>query len=163
MKYWDGTESLDFVADYGGGPMVTRGDCVTRAIAIAGEMPYDYIYDALSRGTRTQRVTAGSRRNTSARNGVSVRRKWFRDAMETWGFRWTPTMSIGSGCKVHLLKGELPAGRLVVSLSKHYTAVVDGVIHDTYDPTRADLAFTDGERRLIHRCVYGYWTAEGLT
>jgi len=42
-----------------------------------------------------------------------------------------PTMAIGSGCKVHLADGELPPGRLVVSVSKHYTAVTDGVIHDT--------------------------------
>ena len=33
-----------------------------------------------------------------------------------------------------------------MSVSKHITAVVDGVIHDTFDPSR------DGTR-----CVYGYW------
>ena len=37
-------------------------------------------------------------------------------------------MHIGSGCKVHLRDGELPSGRLVVSVSKHMVAVVDGVI-----------------------------------
>jgi hypothetical protein len=41
---------------------------------------------------------------------------------------------------------ELPAGRLIVRVSKHLVAVVDGVIHDTHDCTRA------GER-----CVYGYF------
>jgi hypothetical protein len=50
-------------------------------------------------------------------------------------------------CKVHLRDGELPMGRLVVSLSRYYAAVIDGVIHDTHDPSR------DGTR-----CVYGYWT-----
>ncbi len=38
-------------------------------------------------------------------------------------------------------------GRLIVSVSKHMTAVIDGVIHDTHNPSR------DGTR-----CVYGYWT-----
>jgi hypothetical protein len=56
-------------------------------------------------------------------------------------------MQIGSGCKVHLRDGELPTGRLVVFVSKHYTAVIDGVIHDTYDPSRAGT-----------RCVYGYFS-----
>ena len=74
-----------------------------------------------------------------------------------WGFRWTPTMLIGSGCKVHLLKGELPAGRLVVALSKHCTAVIDGIVHDTYDPHRSGLSTMDGVTRLSHRCVYGFW------
>lgn len=34
----------------------------------------------------------------------------------------------------------------VVRLSKHFTAVIDGVVHDTHDPSR------DGTR-----CVYGIW------
>ena len=66
--------------------------------------------------------------------------------MNELGFEWNPTMQIGSGCKVHLHDGELPLDRLVVAVSKQYTAVIDGVIHDIYDPSR------DGER-----CVYGYW------
>jgi len=57
-----------------------------------------------------------------------------------------PTMGIGTGCKVHLADGELPMGRLVVSVSKHYTCVVDGVINDTFNPERE-----------TGRCVYGYW------
>ena len=56
-------------------------------------------------------------------------------------------MAIGSGCKVHLRADELPSGRLIVSVSKHLTAVIDGVIHDNHDPSR------DGTR-----CVYGYFS-----
>jgi hypothetical protein len=37
-------------------------------------------------------------------------------------------------------------GRLIVSVSKHYTAVIDSVLYDTHDPTRGKS-----------RCVYGYW------
>jgi hypothetical protein len=59
-------------------------------------------------------------------------------------------MHIGRGCTVHLRAEELPTGRLVVSLSKHVTAVVNGVIRDTYDPSRGGT-----------RCVYGYFTKEG--
>jgi hypothetical protein len=55
-------------------------------------------------------------------------------------------MGIGTGCTVHLRDGELPSGRLVVSVSRHEVAVIDGVMHDTHDPSR------DGTR-----CVYGYW------
>jgi len=57
-------------------------------------------------------------------------------------------MSIGSGTKVHLRAEDLPTGRIVVQASKHVVAVIDGVMHDTHDPSR------DGTR-----CVYGYWTA----
>jgi hypothetical protein len=61
--------------------------------------------------------------------------------------KWTPTMQIGLGCKVHLKPDELPQGRLVVCVSRHYTAVIDGVIHDNHDCSRDET-----------RCVYGYYT-----
>jgi len=115
------------------------GDCVTRAIAIAAELPYRDVYDALA----AHEANAGRAR--SARNGIS--RKIIRAFMEEMGWDWTPTMQIGSGCQVHLRADELPTGRLVVSVSKHLCAVIDGVVHDTYDPSRAGT-----------RCVYGYWT-----
>lgn len=69
--------------------------------------------------------------------------------MNDLGWTWVPTMQIGQGCKVHLRAEELPAGRLVVSVSKHETAVIDGVINDIYDCSR------DGTR-----CVYGYYIKE---
>jgi hypothetical protein len=67
--------------------------------------------------------------------------------MKEWGFEWTPTMLIGQGCKVHLKSEELPKGRLVVAVSRHYVAVIDGVIHDIYNADREGT-----------RCVYGYYT-----
>ncbi len=150
------------------------GDCVTRAVAIASGLPYQEVYDILSEGSRTQRKTKHGRIKSSARNGVNVKRKWFKDYMVKLGAEWTPTMQIGSGCKVHLLADELPLGRLVVSVSGHYTTMIDGVIHDTHDPRREDewimakpdRPLRENERdlgngtivRLSRRCVYGYWT-----
>lgn len=124
-------------------------DCVTRAIAIAAELPYKTVYARLSEGMRTQRTGRYERkrgRAASARSGVTTRRKWFDDYMRALGWRWVPTMAIGQGCKVHLRNGELPAGRLIVNVSKHFCAVVDGIVYDTHDPTREG-----------NRCVYGYY------
>lgn len=126
------------------------GDCVTRAIAIAAQLPYDDVYAALAAGCATERRTRRSGRisgKRSASNGIHTTRKWFKDYMVSLGFTWTPTMRIGQGCTVHLRADELPAGRLVVAVSKHYVAVINGVIHDNGDPSR------DGTR-----CVYGYWS-----
>jgi hypothetical protein len=47
---------------------------------------------------------------------------------------------------VHLKADERPPGRLIVVCSRHYTAVIDGLIHDTYDPSREGT-----------RAVYGYY------
>jgi len=123
------------------------GDCVCRAICIATGKPYKEVYDFLAVNNATQRSTKGSkRRPRSAAQGINVTRKWFKDYMQALGFEWTPTMFIGQGCKVHLRADELPRGVLIVSVSKHWTTVIDGVLNDIYDCSR------DGTR-----CVYGYW------
>lgn len=149
------------------------GDCVTRAIAIAGGLPYREVYDMIAQGNGTQRRGKGKTKGHSARSGVYTGRKWFKDLMARLGWTWVPTMGIGTGCKVHLHDGELPMGRLIVSVSKHYTTVIDGVIRDTFDPQR-DVHCgrpDDGKRPLragewvnengicwiSRRCVYGYW------
>jgi hypothetical protein len=129
----------------------TTGDCVTRAIATASGLPYAEVYASLAKGTGDQPAGKRGKRSASASNGINVTRKWFKDYMTSIGFVWTPTMGIGTGCKVHLADGELPMGRLVVSVSKHYTCVIDGVVNDIYDP-----------QRVTGRCVYGFW-AKGAT
>jgi len=123
------------------------GDCVCRSIAIVTGLPYQQVYDRLAHGNGSQRASKRTpKRGVTASNGINTNRKWFDDYMAELGFVWTPTMHIGSGCTVHLKASELPKGRLIVAVSKHYTAVIDGVIHDAHDPSRGET-----------RCVYGYW------
>ena len=164
---------MQFVYDDGGrssaGYHGATGDCVCRSIAIVAQLPYQQVYDLLAKGNAEQRLTKHSRNRSAAgvrtaAHGISTRRKWFRDLMVDLGFHWTPTMFVGQGCKVHLSDGELPMGRLVVALSRHYTAVINGVIHDTYSPERGATEWIEhgpgDARRVIQvggRCVYGYW------
>lgn len=175
---------MPFVNDDGGraaaGFKGRAGDCVTRAVCIASGLPYAEVYRRLAGGMGSQRVTKRSgKKPRSARSGINTRRKWFKDFMAEAGFRWVPTMGIGTGCTVHLAKGELPAGRLVVAVSGHYTSVIDGVVHDTWDPQRTTIMHVagphhpDGDReprdgewrningvwKAVERCVYGYWIA----
>lgn len=140
---------IPFVYDDGGragaGYTGTAGDCACRAIAIATAVPYDFVYDALNDIGKAERTGKRKRGVSNARTGV------YKQAMHKYlaaiGWRWTPTMQIGSGCKVHLRADELPLGRIIVNLSKHYAAVIDGVLHDTSDCSREGT-----------RCVYGYWS-----
>ena len=120
-------------------------DCVCRAIAIATNKPYSEVYDALNAiAVEHEHIGKHKRHISSARNGV-YRQTW-QTYLEQLGWKWTPTMSIGSGCKVHLRENELPMGRIIAAVSKHLVAIIDGTIHDTSDPSR------NGSR-----CVYGYW------
>ena len=118
------------------------GDCVSRAIAIATEKPYQEVYDAMFEGSRNLKLLR--ERGKSPREGVS--RKVYEKYLHSLGWKFHPTMAIGSGCKVHLKADELSSGRLIVRVSKHLVAVVDGVMHDTFDCSRGET-----------RCVYGYY------
>jgi hypothetical protein len=144
--------ALPFVHDDGGRAAAGRrgdaGDCLTRAIAIATGKPYAEVYELVNdagKGERTRKRRNGTTRpKSSARTGVYTATA--RRIMEGLGWTWVPTMEIGSGCKVHLAAGELPAGRIIARVSRHFVAVIDGVMHDNHDPSR------DGTR-----CVYGYY------
>jgi hypothetical protein len=118
-------------------------DCVVRAIAIATAMPYREVYDAINQMAKAEKPRKRERRST-ARTGVH--KDTIRRFMESIGWTWVPTMAIGRGCTVHLRGGELPTGRLVVKVSRHCVAVIDGVVHDTHDCSRGGT-----------RCVYGYY------
>ena len=122
------------------------GDCVCRAIAIATQKPYKEIYDLINDFAKKERKSKHRTGKSNARTGVY--KTTIRRVMKHLGWQWVPTMKISSGCTTHLRDGELPNGRLVVSVSRHEVAVIDGVVHDTYDCTRDES-----------RCVYGYWHA----
>lgn len=143
---------MKYVYDDGGraaaGFKGVTGDCVCRAIAIATEQPYKVVYDALNEWGKKERLGKHQKRRSTARTGVYP--KTIRKYMESIGWEWVPTMQIGQGCKVHLKADELPSGRLVVSVSKHEVAVIDGVIHDLSDCSRGGT-----------RCVYGYYREGG--
>mgnify|MGYP003407091810 FL=1 len=158
MTTQNSSSRLPFILDDGGRAEASfkgkTNDCVVRSIAIAASLPYSEVYAAIAKGVGSQRDSKGA----TPRHGVKTRRKWFKDLMGELGFTWVPTMQIGQGCTTHLAQGELPMGRLVVEVSKHTVAVIDGVIHDTFDPSReTEVVNPDGSVRIAHRCVYGYW------
>lgn len=138
---------MEWVYDDGGRSQYFKGeagDCVCRAVAIATGKDYKEVYDDINTLARGERTGKRKRGRSSARNGVY--KDTIRKLMDSYGWKWVPTMRVGQGCTVHMRASELPSGPLVVNVSRHTTAVIDGVCHDTYDPSR------DGTR-----CVYGYF------
>ena len=120
------------------------GDCVCRSIAIASGKPYEEVYNELKQFSFEESKKSRVRGACDPAHGVwgQTARKY----ISSIGGEWVPVMKIGTGCTMHLKKEELPQGRLVVAVSKHYTASIDRIIHDTSDPTRNGT-----------RCVYGYY------
>lgn len=119
------------------------GDCVTRSICVVTGLPYKQVYGAMRRLAKFERE--GDRLKgwwrSHPRKGIDTRRAWFVRYMGRLGFEWVP-MPVGT----MLVQDTFGKGVYVVSLCKHYTAVVDGIIYDTYNPSR-------GKKRR----VYGYW------
>ncbi len=50
---------------------------------------------------------------------------------------------------MHLIKNELPPGKLIVQCARHLTSVIDGIINDTWD--------------CPDKCVYGYYSFSSPT
>ncbi len=133
------------------------GDCVVRSIAIAAGLPYIKVYEDLRKANASYAELKNDRlakrlndKGSSPRNGNH--RNVFHDYIIDLGFDWVPTMKIGAGCQVHLRPNELPQGVLIVKVSKHLTAIIDGVIQDTHNPSRGGS-----------RCVYGYYIKKNST
>lgn len=152
---YNSKSNLQFVLDDGGreaaGFRGWTGDCVVRSIAIATEKPYSEVYDVLFAANKHYAANHHSKlansighKSGSPRNGNN--RKVFSEYLKSLGWKWIPTMKIGSGCTVHLRDADLPTGRIIALVSKHLTCVIDHQIRDTHDPSR------DGTR-----CVYGYF------
>lgn len=148
---------IGFVQSDGGraaaGYKGTVRDCVVRAIAIAARLPYRTAYEGLAACIKAQNAAKGEglgrskalrRQPNSPRDGVF--RDYYHQYILSLGFRWTPTMAIGQGCRVHVRADELPPGRLIVKMTRHVAAVIDGVLYDLDDCSRNGT-----------RCVYGYY------
>ena len=123
------------------------GDCVCRDIANATGIDYKQVYDLINSYAKKEHLSKRKKKKCNARNGVTKDTIW--RILTDLGWKWIPTMLIGSGCQVHLNEKELPDGTLIVSVSKHLTCVKNRKLYDTYDCSRGGT-----------RCVYGYYIKE---
>jgi hypothetical protein len=102
------------------------------------------VYNALNRLAASERLRRRKRSKSASESGVF--RRTNRRYLESLGWTWKPTLTIGSGRRVYLRSSQLPKGVLLVRVSRRLTAVIDGVIHDTHNCSRNGT-----------RCVYGYF------
>lgn len=126
----------------------TTNDCVCRAIAIASGLPYKWVYDRLNVLAKEEKPSKRrhSPKKSSARNGVH--RVTYDKLLKELGFVWVPLCRPGQPGP-RLDPANLPKrGRLILRLSKHLAAFVDGTLCDIYDCSRGAT-----------RMVYGYWIA----
>ena len=166
-----------YVEDDGGrakaGYLGKAGDCVTRAFAIAQFGPgpsgeqYKSVYAELGlaihewawegRSNKYKRPYRDGKRAFSPRDGVP--REVIGRYAKAIGFSWVATKFIGQTETVHVRPDELPSGRLVLNLSKHLAAMIDGKLYDNHDSSvsrHVEASAGPGSGRGW-RMVYGYW------
>lgn len=141
----------------------TNYDCATRAIAIAhyitchnftDEIAYRLALAHLTMHIMRERGRTGKVKGGVVRNGRvyshptfgGVFKPTFDKAMAALGWTWVSCGSVGKPSRVKITPEDLPAGAVILRLSRHYSVAIDGIAFDTHDPTR------DGKRM-----VYGYW------
>lgn len=123
-------------------------DCVCRAICNATGRDYKEIYDLINSISKNEHKGKRKRGTSNARTGVYKYTE--KEIIENiLGWKWIPTMQIGSGCKMHLTESEVPSGTIIARVSHHLTCIKDKEIYDTFDCSRGG-----------NRCVYGYWVKE---
>jgi hypothetical protein len=99
------------------------------------DLPYKVIYDDL-------RYFLDSRNAGSPRNGITE--EHVRRYLGERGFRYKAI----AGEHVTLHRDELPKLKVIANLSNHVSAVIDGIVNDTYDPNHKK-----------HQRLHGYWIA----
>lgn len=136
--------AIKWVYDDAGRPsyMNNVNDSVCRSIAIATGMTYEETTNLLNKYIEESGYDVAYIKNDYSRVAKEVAHKLLLNLQ----FTWVPRMLFACGCHTHLRKSELPNGTLIVSISKHFTCIIDGIIHDVYDPSR-----------LGNRCVYGFY------
>ena len=132
------------------------GDCAIRAIAIATATPYATVYqDFKDRGASPSRGAFHDMENEYLKEigwkKVRFRRK-FQNQLGKDDMSWF------CGGK-HLISTDVPmTGRSTVTIQGHMFAMIDGVIHDTYDPrtrNRKSIIWRGGEPYVGSRCIAG--------
>src|SRR5262249_2326010 len=142
-KAKEGSGRCPFVKDNGGGPE-NEGNCVPRSIAIATGKPYDEVVGALrAEAARFSDRVPDRMESEGIRKSKKGAYNFEPQAVDPYlraiGWEFTRPKE-----PMRLRADDLPSGRLIVSINRHYVAVIDGVIHDLYDSGGAGKIKVEG-------------------
>lgn len=112
-----------------------KKDCGIRAVAIACEMSYQ---DA--RKLLKEYAKRGKQGSAAIARGIY--KEDMDAALRSIGWHWKAAPKF-EGRKARY--SDLPNGKVIARMAKHYAAVIEGELNDTWDST--------------NKMVYGYWTA----
>ncbi len=101
-------------------------DCVKRAIALAANMDYRIVQRELN---RYKRVTGAESYNSGYNPHRYIENVLKGEKLVFSAKEGERRMTGGEFCR------QYPKGRYVLNMPGHFTACIDGVIYDTWDPS----------------------------
>lgn len=110
------------------------GDCAVRAMAIALELDYKACYEELAEANK---ALTGKK---TCRQGIY--KETLTEVLERYGWKWHAAPKF-EGRKAR--STDMPSGKVIARMSRHFVAVIDGTVYDSFDCT--------------NKMVYGYWQA----
>ena len=138
------------------------GDCVTRAIAIATGKDYLEVRKELMDAKKNWMENSRSRhakrtKSSSVRNGTP--KDVWRPYLESLGWERKTLIKFGDPERKELTKESVPEGIAIVEVRKHIMAVIDHVVHDSWD-SRETKIWDDGvpTEATKPRTINAYWT-----
>jgi hypothetical protein len=151
-------------------PRVNKGDCVTRAIAIATGTPYAEVYEDIKYLCDTEEPIRYEKKS-DVNNGVNNRiwapyvEEYFNVASSYKSPAMFDVTDVGeqpiNDCgHFHLDADEFSEGTFIVEIWGHLLAIIDGVLHDSWDSNgnyKHSSKRTQCEGRHI---VFGWWKIE---
>lgn len=114
------------------------GDCLTRAIAITLGLPYKEVYKRVSEMMGSAGYAKSGNAYTSygkKRRGQRSAKKVQFDVLESFGFR---KADLGGGARPTYTEASEEYGDCIVTTTKHFAALKDGMLQDTFDGREYD-------------------------
>lgn len=125
VVYTDGGRAASGYKDY------QRGDCGCRATAIVLDKPYKEIYKDMYHWFKVEVDGALCKGPSHPRKGIVL--SDMKEYMDSWNWRYVKLPHTGRNYAVRMLAEDLPMGRLIVHVHRHFVAVIDHVMYDTWD------------------------------
>lgn len=114
-------------------------DCVCRALCNTTGIDYKVMYDLINKISKLEKRS----KTSNARSGVY--KESYKKILKALQAEEVKVQEFGSNKKCHLKDEDLinyQKGRYILSLSHHFSSLIDGVLVDTYDCSR------DGDRQV---------------
>lgn len=126
---------MGFSYNDGGKPghVKNNSDCSVRAVSIAIGISYPEAAKRLRQASRNGRAGNGAISKGVYKEDMSA-------VLKEFGWAWHKAPKF-EGRKARYY--DMPSGSVIVSMAKHFSAVIDGTVHDVFD--------------CREKMVYGYW------